>query len=305
MHCGLKDSFRYRSNFRDVEEQVSRFSYVIITVMTCDFKLLRADHWFHVTNFIQAKIDLLDVQTRKAQEEDEERSPETDKITPAKSPTSPIDCGNIYLGAGRKSVAIRLVMAQHSQEPIFKNFYSELVSFLSSELGQAFAQNVELSTEVSFSMHYNVLNFTSFQVFEYRFLKATFESKVTCRAEVDYLRCSPCYHDQPRYDTVLINMNSKPAFAQLRFVFNVLLKGVSYLIAFVQPFKRVMGRTLNHDKELGFLRLHKQHAHFIWARSIIRGVPVFPAFDIEDDFIVFDVIDPDMALRVQEILNTS
>lgn len=87
---------------------------------------------------------------------------------------------------------------------------------------------------------------------EYRFLKVTFESKVTCRAETDYLRCSPNHYNQPRYDTVLVNMDSKPMFAQLRVLFNLSLKGTSYLIAFVQPFKHVTGRTAHKDKELGF-----------------------------------------------------
>jgi hypothetical protein len=99
-------------------------------------------------------------------------------------------------------------------------------------------------------------------------------------------------------------MDSKPMFAQLRVLFNLSLKGTSYLIAFVQPFKHVTGRTAHKDKELGFYRLRKQQPQFIWTRSIIRGVPIFPAFDIADDFIVFDVIDPDMMLHVQEILNT-
>ena len=127
---------------------------------------------------------------------------------------------------------------------------------------------------------------------------------ITCQADVDYLRCNPNHYNQPRYDNVLVNTDSKPLFARLCFLLNLSLKGVPYFIAFVQPFKRVVGRHRDKDKELGFLRLCKQPAHFIWTRSIIRGVPIFPAFDIEDEYIVFDVIDPDMALRVQEILNT-
>jgi len=122
---------------------------------------------------------------------------------------------------------------------------------------------------------------------------------------VDYLRCNPNHYNQPRYDNVLVNTDSKPLFAQLCFLLNVSLKEVLYFIAFVQPFKCVVGsRHYNKDKELGFLRLHKQSAHFIWTCSIIRGVPIFPAFDEEDEYIVFDVIDPDMALCVQKILNT-
>lgn len=60
--------------------------------------------------------------------------------------------------------------------------------------------------------------------------------------------------------------------------------------------------TQRKDNDLGFLRIRKQHVQFIWIRSIIRGVPIFPAFDVEHDSIIFDLIDPDTAFRVQELL---
>lgn len=49
------------------------------------------------------------------------------------------------------------------------------------------------------------------------------------------------------------------------------------------------------DNDLGFLCICKQHAQFIWIRSIICGVPIFPAFIVEHDSIIFDLIDPDTA----------
>jgi hypothetical protein len=109
---------------------------------------LRADHWFHVANFIQAKLDLLD--TQKAQEEDEGEQNGTE--AKKKSPTSPISCGNIYLGAAQHATPIRSILERHNQEPVFRNF-SELISFLSSELGQVNARKAELSTEVCTMVH--------------------------------------------------------------------------------------------------------------------------------------------------------
>jgi hypothetical protein len=57
---------------------------------------LQADHWFHVANFIWAKLDLLDAQ--KAREEEEGKGGEA-RADKQKTPTSPITLGNIYVGA--------------------------------------------------------------------------------------------------------------------------------------------------------------------------------------------------------------
>ena len=43
---------------------------------------------------------------------------------------------------------------------------------------------------------------------------------------------------------------------------------------------------------------------FIWARSIIRGAVIVPAYDNENHSIVFDIVDADMVLRVIDILGT-
>jgi len=146
--------------------------------------------------------------------------------------------------------------------------------------------------------------FDVFQVVEYRFLKVNYESKITCQLEVDYLRCSPKHYGRPRHDTVIIKTSSGYTFAQLILLFTVVIDHTTYAVALVQIFSREMGndQTQKKDHDLGFLRLHKQRAQFIWTRSIIRGVPIFPAFDVKEDSVVFDLIDPDITFRVQELL---
>jgi hypothetical protein len=136
-------------------------------------------------------------------------------------------------------------------------------------------------------------------------LKVTFESKITCQAEVDYLRCSPKHYNEPRYDCVLVQTTQGVMFAQLVFLFNFFIADKPHPVALVQTLRRELGdeRTRRKDHELGFLRLRQQCFEFIWARTILRGVPIFPAFDNDRDSIVFDIIDADMALRVQDILN--
>ncbi len=108
----------------------------------CNFKLLWADHWFHVANFIQAKLNLLD--TQNTWEEEEGKGIKSDK---QKRATSPITCGNIYLGVTEHLLLIQSIIKQHNHQLVFRTFLSGLVSFLSAELGQENARIVKLSTE--------------------------------------------------------------------------------------------------------------------------------------------------------------
>ena len=114
------------------------------------------------------------------------------------------------------------------------------------------------------------------------------------------------FYNQPRYDCVLVQLDDGIAFAQLVHVFSIVIEGKLLPIVLVHLFDRQ--NSVQHakkDKELRFLRLRRQSKTcFTWARSIIRGVPMFPAFDDERDSIVFDVIDADMLLRVTEILQS-
>ena len=86
-------------------------------------------------------------------------------------------------------------------------------------------------------------------------------------------------------------------FTELIFLFSVFIEGTPYPVALVQTFRQEVGNdeTQRKDNDLGFLRIHKQHVQFIWIHSIICGVPIFLAFDVEHDSIVFDFIDPDIA----------
>lgn len=139
-------------------------------------------------------------------------------------------------------------------------------------------------------------------------MKSFYESKETWKTEVDYLRCSPNFYNHPRYDCVLVQSEDGPFFARFVRIFAIYVDEAVYPIAQVHLLKRQKGNTAEikkKDKDLRFLRLRQlAQTRFIWARSIIRGVLIFPAFDIEQDSIVFDIIDPDMAMRINEILLT-
>ncbi len=148
------------------------------------------------------------------------------------------------------------------------------------------------------------------QITEFRFLKSFYESRITWRMDTDYLRCTPSHFNEARHDCVIVNTGDRVMFAQLVFIFTISIRGTTYPIALIRPFRRETGTAAmkRKDCDLRFLRIRIQpptSTEFIWARSIIRGTLVFPAFDKESDTIVFDLVDPDMYVRIQEILDGS
>ena len=58
------------------------------------------------------------------------------------------------------------------------------------------------------------------------------------------------------------------------------------------------------DRDLGLIRLRQrpvEKVEFFFARSIVRGAVVFPAYDDDKDSILFDILDTDMFLRSRQM----
>jgi hypothetical protein len=148
------------------------------------------------------------------------------------------------------------------------------------------------------------------KITEFCFIKAQYESKVTWKVVTDYLRCSPKFYNQPRYDCVIINTADGYIFAQLALVFTIKINDRDYPIALIRAFERpvsVPRQIQQKDKDLHFLRLQQvkeSQMEFVWAQSIVRGAVIVLANDLENHWIVFDVLDADMYLRVRDILDS-
>src|ERR1700723_2624472 len=112
---------------------------------------------------------------------------------------------------------------------------------------------------------------------EYQFLKVAYESKETWKLTSDYLRCSPSFHNRPRYDHVLIRTvdHDTPMVAQLIHVFSIVVDKATYPVALIQPYDSPTGLRRRKDKDLGFFRFRckpRASSEFIPIHSIIRGV---------------------------------
>ena len=129
---------------------------------------------------------------------------------------------------------------------------------------------------------------------------------MTWKVQIDHLRCSPEFHSHPRYDCLVLQTHEGPIFAQLKFAFTVISDdGTIIPIVLVQAFdKHNNSMFRKKDMDLELIRLRQrtvQSAEFFFARSIIRGAVIFPAYDEEKDSVLFDILDTDMFLRSKEM----
>ncbi|KAG1745062.1 uncharacterized protein EDB91DRAFT_1080570 [Suillus paluster] len=143
------------------------------------------------------------------------------------------------------------------------------------------------------------------EITEFQFLKVNYESLVDFRQTTDYLRCSPGFHNLPRYDCVIVNTTAGVFFAWLLFLFTCVIHDTSYPIALVHPYDAPTGRHLQKDKHLKFWRVRSQPretaSEFILAESIIRGVALAPDPTTAGDFLVMDTVDSDIFLRMKQM----
>jgi len=96
-----------------------------------------------------------------------------------------------------------------------------------------------------------------------------------------------------------------PIFAQLKFAFTIISNDDIIPIVLVQAFNAYNNpKFRKKDRDLGLVRLRQRpinKAEFFFARSIVRGAVIFPAYDDTKDSIVFDILDTDMFLRTRQM----
>lgn len=127
---------------------------------------------------------------------------------------------------------------------------------------------------------------------------------VDWQQKVDYLRCHPIFHGNPRFDHIIVKTASGHIFAQLVFLFNCVVDGTTYPIALIQPFDAPAGPRQSKDKDLCFYRVRRNariSCEFISTRSIVRGALLVEDYERVGDFLVMDLVDTDMFLRMKAI----
>jgi len=129
-------------------------------------------------------------------------------------------------------------------------------------------------------------------------------SKVTWEVETNHLRCNPSFNNKPRYDYVLIATPHSVMFGQLIFMFTTTTAKRIEPWALIQPYDATVGQLTAREKDLQLFRVRakaRTSSCFISAKSIIRGVVLVPTFLKDNDHYIFDVLDDDIFMHVQDL----
>ncbi|KAH9885840.1 hypothetical protein C8Q73DRAFT_659190, partial [Cubamyces lactineus] len=268
LHGPFKEAYRLCTNRRDVSPQ-----------------LLAIDHKFYVAGHIQDLVNHYDAK-HKAQSDN-----------PQKAKAEPIGGVHFDLGAQRPATTIRALMAEHAGDIAFSNFPRRLGTFLTNAY---MANNIPLP-------YGHAIKFTpESEVIEYRSLRVSYESMADWRKSTDLLRCNPQFHGHARYDSVLVR--AEPDFiGRLLCIFTCNVGSTKQPIALILPYDRPSGSMSKKDADLGFYRVRerpRQQAEFISLHSLLRGVLLVPDFAKDGDFLVHDLLDSDIFLRMKSMMSS-
>jgi len=104
----------------------------------------------------------------------------------------------------------------------------------------------------------------------------------------------------PRYDSVIIQGQQRSSFffAEVRGLFSVCIDNTIFGVAIIKPFTRKP-----RNKITGYIELEVQEGYFefCFIESIIRTVHILPPTPHNHRFVVQDLTDGDMYLRLTHV----
>ncbi|KAJ7749592.1 hypothetical protein DFH07DRAFT_869219 [Mycena maculata] len=265
MHGPIRETYHRLTNFKDVTPQAIR-------------QLTKHDHRRTVAMFIRDQID--------ARNEDPEESPEDLEVSML---------SNVDIGSRLKPISFSTIEQAMSEDPAFERFRVKFGDFISDFL-PAYGYKLPNGKRLRFD--------GTDMIIPFQFLKVHYESLASWASTSDYLRCNPKFHGHPRYDCILVQTEQQPYFAQIIYLFSCVVEDKPHPFALVQPLDAPSGHLRRKDKLLRFHRVHakpRKRSEFISIHSIIRGALIVQDFDKPDEFIVVDIADADMSLRLKKI----
>ncbi|KAJ7468650.1 hypothetical protein FB451DRAFT_1340298 [Mycena latifolia] len=270
MHAAARNTYLRQTNFKNVAPQI-----------------LRADHRRLVGKRIRDQLNDLDEIFRQ----EWEGEPEEEEIG-----TDPEQLDNVVIGAPDPVISLQRLEELKRDDTAFRRFRIRLAEFLSNSLllyGHALPEGKHIKLILED------------QIIPHKFLKVFYPSMDHWADVADYLRCNPHFHGHPRFDAALVKTAGAEIFVRLIYAFKIELSDKNaYRIALVQPLDAPIGRISRKDQALKLIRIRakpRQEAEFIFVRSIIRGAVLAPAHDRDGDFMVMDVLDGDMFLRLKSM----
>ncbi|KAJ6471679.1 hypothetical protein DFH09DRAFT_1253869 [Mycena vulgaris] len=268
MHGPARAAYLRQINFKNVAPQI-----------------LKSLHRRMVGKYIRDQLDDLD---ELAEDDDTPLDPEQDE------PADLEKVGNATIGGKRKPISFSNLENEMQTDAAFHNFRIQFSKFLSVFLTAHEHRPQGAKKLNSLRSKRTILRFIGTQILPYIFLKVDFKSLENWMDETDYLRCNPLFYNHARYDTALVKTTGG----------NVFIDKKVHPFALVQALDVGTGQRTTKNKALGFHRLRerqRQKSEFISVHSIIRCALLVPDFDKKGDYLVVDIIDGDMFLRLKEM----
>ncbi|PBK68548.1 hypothetical protein ARMSODRAFT_887703, partial [Armillaria solidipes] len=274
MHGSFKESYQRRTNFKDFEKQI-----------------LQIDQWYNAMSFIRQQIDAQ--QERLATSAEEKEPDENDDSNQPERETETVNSQPDY-------VSVASVEAKAADNPDFSKFRQRLSKYMANHF-KSHPEELPLINGAALS-----------QISLYGMLKSYYPSLADWRLAIDFLRCSPSFNHQPCYDSVLVDTVDGPLFVRLVMVFECTVREKTFPLMLVRPFDQpTEGHSAQKDQDLGFYRVRthmkKSEPRLVSIYSVLRGALLIEDSDFnpEDEdvkeYLVVDVVDADMFLRMQSL----
>ncbi|KAK0207409.1 hypothetical protein IW262DRAFT_1469507 [Armillaria fumosa] len=303
MHGSFKESYQRHTNFKNVDEQI-----------------LRVDNWYNAMAYIRQQVnhhDDIEKESQDNQVADGETGAEDkdELVLASRSANSDADyTAAASLHGSRGKGGGKLSMAEVEAKAVDNSDFREFRKHLSTHMKKHFESHPEeLPSDNGIPAEFAGFECQD-QISSYGMVKVNYSSVIDWCFTTDILRCSPNFHNHPRYDFVLLKTNQGPMFAQLVLIFEFVVHGMTYPLMLVRPFSEAVGPITQKDRDLGFYQVRtemKSNPLIVSIYSVIRGTLL-----IEDvttsrtnnqggrpvkDYLVVDMIDADMFLRMQKL----
>ncbi|KAJ3556868.1 hypothetical protein NM688_g1786 [Phlebia brevispora] len=265
LHGRLKDAYQNQTNYKEVKSQIAKLEHRSLIVSGIRDQL--NEQQAHEKSLAGTKEDRI----------------------------SPYRFGNHVLGSRQCPVTMSELELSRSKDSAFRRFRFRLEEFLTVFL-LATGNPLPYERRVKLSQGHEVTEFCS--------IKLLFKSSVNMRGQKQILHVSDNFYGSRRRDTVLVHSDDNSFFvANLEFIFTCKLdsSGQIYPLALIHALDAPSGVTRRKDRTLELTRLRERkrdRCEFIPLESIVRGVLAVPAFDVEGDWMLVDVLDPDIRYRV-------
>nr|VWO96301.1 Hsp70 [Ganoderma boninense] len=266
MHGALKDIYQERTNFKDVDKQITKI-----------------EHQFLISKTIRARIDTRETLLLQS------------KLPEAKP--DPYQFGPIHLGALQAEGSFVEFEARHVGDQAFNRFHIRLGEYINRiSLGGITQWFTVKPRDMFTESRYIKVDYES--AVSWRALT----DHLRCNPKFQNHPRYDCVIYKPSGSDAAARSNRTIAFARLKLVFLYKFQDNTYPFALIEGFD-VVGARSAVDTDLGLCRVRSRlSTEFILVDQIIRGALLVKDHgqDNDHDYFVVDTVDSDMFLQIRQ-----